>query len=100
MEVKNIFIQGIKIIEPRRFEDERGVFFESYNQENYFKAGILDTFIQDNQSISKKGVLRGLHFQTGISSQAKLVRVVCGSVIDVVVDLRTNSPTFGKHFTI
>jgi len=100
MEIIDVFIKGLKIIKPKIFGDERGDFFESYNQEQFINAGIADTFLQDNQSISKKGVLRGLHFQTGNFAQAKLVRVIKGAVIDVAVDLRRNSATFGKHFAI
>ena len=100
MKFIDVSIKGLKIIEPAVFKDERGAFFESYNQEKFINAGITDNFIQDNQSVSQKGVLRGLHFQTGKFSQAKLVRVIKGSVIDVAVDLRKNSKTFGQHFTI
>lgn len=100
MEVQHTFIKGLKIIKPKIFEDERGHFFESYNQEHYANAGITQSFVQDNQSISRKGVLRGLHFQTGNFAQAKLVRVIKGSVIDIVVDLRKKSETFGQHFKI
>lgn len=100
MKINEVNIEGLKIIEPTLFKDERGVFFESYNQERFFSEGIKDNFVQDNQSVSNKGVLRGLHYQTGSNAQAKLVRVVKGSVIDVAVDLRKNSKTFGKHFTL
>jgi dTDP-4-dehydrorhamnose 3,5-epimerase len=100
MNVSNVFIEGLKLIEPSLYYDERGAFFESYNQEKFANAGITDIFIQDNQSQSNKGVLRGLHFQTGQYAQAKLVRVIKGSVIDVAVDLRNNSSTFGKYFAI
>ncbi len=100
MKFIDVSIKGLKIIEPAVFKDERGAFFESYNQEKFINAGITDNFIQDNQSVSQKGVLRGLHFQTGKFSQAKLVRVIKGSVIDVAVDLRKNSKTFGQHFAI
>ena len=100
MKFTDVFIKGLKIIEPAIYNDGRGAFFESYNQEKFVNAGIADSFIQDNQSLSQKGVLRGLHFQTGKFSQAKLVRVIKGSVIDVAVDLRANSETYGKHFSI
>jgi dTDP-4-dehydrorhamnose 3,5-epimerase len=100
MEVSEVFIEGLKIIKPAIFEDERGAFFESYNAEKFLKLGISDNFVQDNQSYSHKGILRGLHFQTGEFAQAKLVRVIKGSVIDVAVDLRRNSDTYGKHFSI
>jgi dTDP-4-dehydrorhamnose 3,5-epimerase len=88
---------GVKIFEPRIFADERGYFFESYNQ-NLFRqeGGINDTFVQDNQARSTRGVLRGLHYQVGAWAQSKLVRVVEGEVLDVVVDIREASPTFGQ----
>ena len=89
-------IEGLVIIEPQVFGDDRGYFMETYNQEAFRKAGLDMTFVQDNQSMSKKGVLRGLHFQTRFS-QGKLVRVISGSVYDVGVDLRKGSPTYGKY---
>jgi len=83
------------------FQDERGIFYETYNQKIFEKvAGFTVDFVQDNQSISSKGVLRGLHFQQGEMSQAKLVRVVKGKVLDIVVDIRKESKTFGKSFSI
>lgn len=83
------------------FNDERGYFFESFNQKVFEKeTGLTVNFVQDNQSKSSKGVLRGLHFQVGDAAQAKLVRVIQGSVLDVAVDIRPNSQTFGKHFKI
>lgn len=85
------------MIQPAVFEDARGHFFESYNKEVYFKNGITTEFVQDNQSLSQKGVLRGLHFQNPPHAQVKLVRVVTGSVLDVAVDIRKNSPTYGQH---
>jgi dTDP-4-dehydrorhamnose 3,5-epimerase len=100
MKITDVNIEGLKIIEPSLFKDERGMFFESYNKEQFVKAGINDNFIQDNQSLSNKGVLRGLHYQNGIHAQAKLVRVIKGSVIDIAVDLRKHSKTFGQHFSI
>jgi dTDP-4-dehydrorhamnose 3,5-epimerase len=100
MKITEVNINGLKIIEPTIFEDERGLFFESYNQEKFVKAGITENFVQDNQSISNKGVLRGLHYQNGSHAQAKLVRVIKGSVLDIAVDLRKNSSTFGKHFAL
>ncbi len=100
MEVTDVFIKGLKIIKPAIFEDDRGAFFESYNSEKFIEAGIKENFVQDNQSLSHKGILRGLHFQTGEYAQAKLVRVIKGSVIDVAVDLRKNSATFGQHFSL
>ena len=88
-------LQGIYIIEPLVFEDNRGFFLESYNKSEFEEIEIFDKFIQDNHSKSKRGVLRGLHFQTK-HSQGKLVRVIKGSVYDVAVDIRKNSSTFGK----
>ena len=90
-------LKGLVIIKPKVFEDARGYFFESYNKELFHKHGIKDEFLQDNQSLSQKGVLRGLHFQNPPHAQAKLVRVIEGSVLDVAVDIRKNSPTYGKH---
>jgi dTDP-4-dehydrorhamnose 3,5-epimerase len=88
-----------KVIIPKIFEDERGYFYESFNAQN-FKDQLGDfSFVQDNQSLSQKGVLRGLHFQNPPYEQGKLVRVLAGSVLDVIVDIRKNSPTYGKHFS-
>ncbi len=87
------------ILEPTIFEDERGKFFESFNKKSFEELiGMPIDFVQDNHSVSHKGVLRGLHYQKSTSAQAKLVRVVRGQVLDVVVDLRRDSDTFGKHF--
>lgn len=91
-------LPGLVIIEPRVFEDDRGYFFESYQLERYLEAGMEKAFIQDNESRSIKGVVRGLHYQLGEHSQGKLVRVIQGAVYDVAVDLRKGSPTFGKWF--
>lgn len=93
-------IPDLIVIEPRVFEDDRGYFFESYNEEKYHKLGIQANFVQDNESKSTKGVLRGLHYQTGKYAQAKLVRVLQGAVYDVAVDMRKNSPTFGQWYGI
>ena len=93
-------IDGVFIIEPRVFEDARGYFFESYNEEEFTKNGIPNRFVQDNQSKSSYGVIRGLHCQLGKHSQAKLVRVLKGKVLDVAVDIRKGSPTFGKHVAV
>ena len=93
-------IEGLIIIEPRVFEDDRGHFFESYNKDSFVLNGIKQEFVQDNQSLSQKGVLRGLHFQTPPYAQAKLIRVISGSVLDVAVDIRKDSLTYGKHVTI
>ena len=93
--VETCEIEGLKVITPTVFGDERGYFVETYNYNDYAAAGIDVTFVQDNQSASKKGVLRGLHFQINYP-QDKLVRVIKGEVFDVAVDLRKGSPTFGK----
>lgn len=92
-------IEGLKVIEPKVFGDDRGYFFESYNYNDYAAAGITEQFVQDNQSASKKGVLRGLHFQKEFP-QDKLVRVIRGEVFDVAVDLRKDSKTYGKWFGV
>ena len=92
-------IEGLKVVEPAVFGDERGYFMETYNYRDFAEAGIDCQFVQDNQSASKKGVLRGLHFQIN-HPQDKLVRVVSGEVFDVAVDLREGSKTFGKWFGI
>lgn len=91
-------LQGLLILEPRVFEDSRGYFYESYNKSEFVEAGITAEFVQDNQSYSQKGSLRGLHFQKPPHAQAKIVRVTNGEVFDVAVDLRSDSPTFGKWF--
>lgn len=91
-------IKDLFVIQPSVFEDARGYFFESYNKDVFFRHGITTEFVQDNQSLSQKGVLRGLHFQNPPFAQAKLVRVITGSVLDVVVDIRKDSPTYGQHF--
>lgn len=89
------------IIEPDLFNDDRGYFFESFNKEKFNKyLGLSVNFVQDNESLSSKGVLRGLHYQKGKYAQAKLVRVIKGEVLDVAVDLRTNSSTFGMHISV
>lgn len=93
--VETCEIEGLKVITPQVLGDERGYFMESYNYEDFKAAGIPEVFVQDNQSASKKGVLRGLHFQINFP-QDKLVRVIKGEVYDVAVDLRPQSPTFGK----
>ncbi len=94
-------LQGCFIIDPKVFKDDRGFFMESYNQ-SVFEAGtgIKANFVQDNQSYSTKGVLRGLHYQTGEHSQAKLVRVLQGEVLDVAVDIRPGSETYGQHVSV
>ena len=92
-------IAGLKVIEPAVFGDERGYFMETYNYNDFKEAGIPEVFVQDNQSASKKGVLRGLHFQINFP-QDKLVRVVNGEVFDVAVDMRKGSPTFGQWYGV
>lgn len=100
MEIIQTAISGLLIIKPRVFYDDRGYFFESYNRDVFREAGIPDEFRQDNQSLSQMGALRGLHFQAPPHDQGKLVRVVKGAVLDVVVDIRKDSPTYGKQVTI
>jgi dTDP-4-dehydrorhamnose 3,5-epimerase len=93
--------EGMKIFEPNIFEDSRGYFMETYNKRHFLKEGNINaTFVQDNRSLSHRGVVRGLHFQNGASAQAKLVTVLSGEVIDVVVDCRKKSDTYGKSFVI
>jgi len=100
MQVKPTEIAGLLIVQPRVFEDHRGYFFESYNKETLAAQGIQASFVQDNQSLSQKGVLRGLHFQMPPYTQGKLVSVIKGAVLDVAVDLRRSSPTYGRHVAI
>lgn len=100
MNVITCSIKDVLIIEPEVFGDNRGYFFESYNQEKYTKFGINANFVQDNESSSSFGVLRGLHYQASPYTQAKLVRVISGKVLDVAVDIRKNSPTFGQHVAV
>lgn len=98
MDVIKTGIEGVLIIEPRVFGDNRGYFFESFNAKEFaVKTGMDITFVQDNESSSRYGVLRGLHFQLPPYTQSKLVRVVKGKVVDVVVDIRKGSPTYGKY---
>ena len=100
MEYKETEIKGVYVIEPRVFNDARGYFMEAWKQEEFnANVGRVD-FIQDNESKSSYGVLRGLHYQKGEASQAKLVRVIKGRVVDVAVDIRRGSPTFGKHVMV
>lgn len=93
------FIEGLIVLEPQVFKDDRGFFFESYNEEIFRRLGINSRFVQDNHSGSRKGVIRGLHYQI-CHPQAKLVRVIAGEIFDVAVDIRRSSPTFGKWFGI
>lgn len=100
MNIVQTTLPGVLLIDPDRFQDERGEFLEVYQQQTYHRLGIDVTFVQDNLSISRKNVIRGLHFQLPPYEQAKLVRVDFGAVMDVVVDLRRGSPTYGKYITV
>lgn len=100
MEQFTTTIPEVKLIKPRVHGDSRGSFFESYNRNTLQSVGITDTFVQDNQSYSNRGVLRGLHYQTGVHAQSKLVRVIRGSVYDVAVDIRKGSPSYGQYFGV
>lgn len=100
MNIVSTPFNGLLILEPKVLGDTRGYFMESYNKQTLLSLGINVNFVQDNQSSSSKGVLRGLHFQRAPYAQTKLVRVLSGTVLDVVVDLRASEPTFGKHFAI
>ncbi|PTN06325.1 dTDP-4-dehydrorhamnose 3,5-epimerase [Mangrovibacterium marinum] len=100
MQVETSPLEGLVILTPRVFEDERGYFFESFHALKYKQAGIEADFVQDNESRSSQGVIRGLHYQTGTSAQAKLVRVTEGVVWDVAVDLRPQSTTFGQWYGV
>ncbi len=100
MEIIKTNIPDLYIVKPTVFEDHRGYFFESYNKEVFLRHGIDQNFVQDNESKSQKNVLRGLHFQTPPFAQGKLVRVIRGSVLDVAVDIRKSSPTYGKWASI
>lgn len=93
-------LKGAIIIEPKVFADHRGYFFENYNKNHFVDNGITADFVQDNESFSSKGTLRGLHYQTGEHAQAKLVRVIKGRVLDVAVDLREDSSTYGQHVSV
>ena len=93
-------IEGVVLLEPDVFGDERGYFFESYSEQSFDRLVRPVRFVQDNESMSKYGVLRGLHFQRGAHAQSKLVRVVRGRVLDVAVDIRRGSPTFGRHVSV
>lgn len=100
MNIEETGIKGLVIINPVVFEDSRGYFFEAYNQAKFKEKGITYQFIQDNQSFSKRGVIRGLHLQDNPFAQAKLVRVLQGEILDVAVDLRKDSATFGQHVSV
>jgi len=100
MEVIKTPIQGLLVFQPNIFVDERGYFFESWSKKKYQDLGLDIDFLQDNESFSKKGVLRGLHFQNPPFEQGKLVRVIKGAVLDVAVDIRKDSITYGQHFSV
>ena len=100
MEIIKTPIKGLLLIKPKIFEDDRGYFFESWSKEFFKNIGLDLDFVQDNQSLSQKGVLRGLHFQNPPFAQGKLVRVIKGAVVDVAVDIRKKSPTYGQHFAV
>ncbi|MEZ5924849.1 MAG: dTDP-4-dehydrorhamnose 3,5-epimerase [Hyphomicrobiaceae bacterium] len=101
MEVASLAIADVKLVRPKRFEDRRGYFSETYNRRQLAAAGIDLDFVQDNHSLSREAlVLRGLHYQSAPHAQAKLVRVVYGRILDVAVDIRHGSPTFGKHVAV
>ena len=100
MKITKTNIPDLLIIEPKVLEDKRGYFFESYNSENLSKQGIEFNFVQDNQSKSTYGVIRGLHYQLAPYEQTKLIRVLDGKILDVAVDIRKSSPTFGKWYSI
>lgn len=97
MEIRETKLSGLIILEPKIFGDERGSFMETYNRETFARLGLDMTFVQDNESVSAKGVLRGIHFQRPPFAQGKLVRVVSGRALDYAVDLRRNSPTYGQY---
>ena len=93
-------IKDLLIVEPKIWKDDRGYFYESYSKRNFDEEGIVDSFVQDNQSLSQKGTLRGLHAQSAEHAQGKLVRVIKGRVIDVAVDIRKSSETYGQHVAL
>lgn len=100
MEIEKLEIEGLLIIRPAVFEDDRGYFFEAFNAAKFKQAGLQTNFVQDNLSKSSKDVLRGLHFQNPPYAQGKLVSVLRGAVLDVAVDIRKNSPTYGQYYSI
>ena len=100
MKIIKTEIEGLLIIKPKVFEDERGYFFESWSKAAFENAGLDINFVQDNQSLSSKSVVRGLHFQNPPFAQGKLVQVLKGSVLDVAIDIRKNSPTYGKYLSV
>jgi len=100
MEIRETPIADLKIIQPAVFGDHRGYFMESFNEAKFAEAGLPTDFVQDNQSMSAKNILRGLHFQAPPFAQGKLVRVIKGAVLDVALDIRKGSPTYGQHFAL
>jgi dTDP-4-dehydrorhamnose 3,5-epimerase len=100
MEISKTHLEGLLVIKPRVFGDDRGYFFESWSKQSFTEVGLDLDFVQDNQSLSGKGVLRGLHFQSPPYAQGKLVRVIKGAVLDVAVDIRKESPTYGQYFSV
>ncbi len=100
MQITTTPIEGLLVVQPKVFGDHRGYFMETYNEGAFRAAGLPTDFVQDNQSFSGKGILRGLHFQAPPYAQGKLVRVIRGAVLDVALDLRKSSATYGKHFSI
>jgi len=100
MIIESTTLDGLLIVKPHVFEDERGYFYESFSKKSFENAGIVDDFVQENQSLSQKGVLRGLHFQNPPYAQSKLVRVIKGAVLDVAVDIRKKSKTYGQSFVL
>ncbi|PIN95042.1 dTDP-4-dehydrorhamnose 3,5-epimerase [Candidatus Pacearchaeota archaeon CG10_big_fil_rev_8_21_14_0_10_30_48] len=99
-EFEKTAVEGVILIKPKVFGDERGFFLETYKKDDFEKEGIIGDFVQDNHSKSKGGVIRGLHFQKGKYAQAKLVRCIKGKLFDVAVDIRKESPTYGKYFAV
>jgi dTDP-4-dehydrorhamnose 3,5-epimerase len=100
MKVLETGFPGLFELEPRVFEDARGYFYESYSKSFFEQIGVQDEFVQDNQSLSQRGVVRGLHFQAPPFAQGKLVRVITGAVLDIALDIRKGSPTYGKHHSV
>lgn len=100
MKITDTGIEGLVVIEPRVFDDARGYFFESYNQQRFIESGINTVFVQDNESKSTFGVLRGLHYQVQPKGMTKLIRATKGKILDVVLDIRNGSSTYGKYFSV
>ncbi len=100
MHIEKTHIEGLLVIQPTVFGDHRGYFMESFNEAVFQSRGLPTDFVQDNQSLSNKGILRGLHFQAPPYAQGKLVRVIKGAVLDVALDIRAHSPTYGQHFAL